>query len=222
MRDKDIIKAAYDVVAGTYAQVVQVPGGTGGPERDTDLAMIRKFTALLPAGAEVLDAGCGTGRMITYLDTLAQENEQPLVIQGCDLSEAMVAIARDAHPNRRILAADLAALPYTPQSFDALLAWYSIIHATPEELAGIFCEFRRVLRPGGVLLLGFQAGSGQRRITNAYGQGVEMTACLHSVPEVLAALQSIGFQEVASLDRGPEGAEGNRQGFVLAELESSR
>ena len=38
----------------------------------------------------------------------------------------------------------------------------------------------------------------------------------------ITALESAGFQKAASLDRAPEGAERNRQGFVLARLDSSR
>lgn len=216
MQDVKIIRAAYDAVACAYARLVPSAGTADGPEEECDLAMIRNFAASLPKGADVLDAGCGAGRMITYLDALAQQSHRPLAIQGCDLSGSMVALAKAAHPHRRILTGDLAALPYEPHSFHGLLAWYSIIHMAPEELPGIFTEFSRVLRPGGRLLLGFQAGTGQRKIINAYGQGVELTACLHPVPEVRSLLQRCGFRILASRDRGPGAAEGYRQGFVLA------
>jgi hypothetical protein len=35
-----------------------------------------------------------------------------------------------------------------------LLAWFSLIHVPDDEVPAVFAHFRRVLRPGGPLLLG--------------------------------------------------------------------
>ena len=111
---------------------------------------------------------------------------------------------------------DLAALPFGGERFDGVLAWYSIIHSPPQELAPIFGEFRRVLRPGGVALIAYQAGTGVRDLTHAYGHDVELRAFLHQPPDVEAALHATGFTVDSRLDRGARAAERHGQCFILA------
>lgn len=43
-------------------------------------------------------------------------------------------------------------------SLAALIAWYSIIHIPDEAIGAVLAGFRRVLRPGGLLLVGFHVG----------------------------------------------------------------
>ncbi|MCC3300914.1 class I SAM-dependent methyltransferase [Arthrobacter sp. zg-Y895] len=205
------VARAYDVVARTYAELIPTAGRDGDPEDERDLAMVRRFAGSLPSGAAVLDAGCGAGRMITYLDTLA-----PLAVEGCDISVGMVRQARKAHPQRQFAVTAMSSLPYGDRSFHGVLAWYSIIHTPPAGLPAVFAEFQRILRPGGRLLLGFQAGTGSRQITNAYGHDVELTAYLHDIRETAALLEGAGFQVCEYLFRAPTAAERSAQGFIRA------
>ena len=211
MTDTDAIAAAYDVVAPAYARLLPDMGTETGPEAKPDLDLVQQFAGLVPPGGTVLDAGCGTGRMVPYLEALAD-----LRVEGCDISEGMVARAQAGNPRHRFRVADLAALPYAAQSFDGVTAWYSIIHTAPKQLHSIGTELHRILVPGGVLLMAFHAGEGPRTITGAYGTEVQMTAHLHRVSEVLAVLRQCGFLITASLERAPVAAERHSQGFVLA------
>jgi SAM-dependent methyltransferase len=43
-------------------------------------------------------------------------------------------------------------------SLAALIAWYSIIHIPDDAIGAVLAGFRQVLRPGGLLLLGFHVG----------------------------------------------------------------
>ncbi len=113
MEESEWIRAAYDEVASAYAQLVQ----NTDPGADLDLAMVQELVRSLPSDAHVLDAGCGAGRMIAYLDSLA-----PLVVDGCDISLSMVELAQAAHPHRRFVVADLGSLPFDSASFDGVLA----------------------------------------------------------------------------------------------------
>ncbi len=204
------VRAAYSAVAETYDRLLPDVSF----EAAVDLSMVAHFLVQVGAGrgADLLDAGCGTGRMMTYLERL----DPSLHLTGSDLSPAMVARARAHHPTRRIDEADLAALPYGEATFDGVLGWYAIIHAPAAGLSGIVAELRRVLRPGGALLLGFHAGSGQRLAHRAYGHDVALTVYLHESSAVADALIAGGFEVGARLERAARPGEKNPQGFLLA------
>lgn len=200
-------RTAYDLVAGDYARLLPDTAA----EAPADLEVIRRFSGSVPDGGPILDAGCGTGRMVGHLQGLGHH-----YLAGVDLSPGMIAQARKAHPGASFTVAELAGLPYPENSFDGILAWYSIIHTAPEELEAVFGQFHRVLRPGGTLLLGFQAGSGARDIRRAYGHDVEMTAHLHGAVDLVGRLDARGFAVDEDLQRAPRGHESQPQGFLRA------
>ena len=200
-------RAAYDLVASDYARLL--PGTAA--EAPADLAIIGRFSASVPEGGPILDAGCGTGRMIGHLHELGH-----LHLAGVDLSPGMIAQATSAYPEASFAVAELAELPYPDHHFDGILAWYSIIHTPPEELGPLWAQFHRVLRSGGSLLLGFQAGTGSRQIRFAYGHQVEMTAQRHDPADLVARLEAAGFIVDEDLQRAPCGPEFGPQGFLRA------
>lgn len=201
----DRTRRAYDTVAREYAR--QLPDASF--EAPLDLAMIDEFVRRLPAEADVLDAGCGTGRMLRHLTALAPS----LRVSGVDLSPGMVAEARAASPDLEIIVGDIAALPHASATFDGVLAWYSLIHRA--ELAPMLRELLRVLRPGGMLLTGFQVGDGARHISHAYGHDVDATAFRRRTEDVAHEARAAGFDVAAALDREPRDNEASPQGVLL-------
>jgi ubiquinone/menaquinone biosynthesis C-methylase UbiE len=70
----------------------------------------------------------------------------------------MLTEARRAHPDIPFEEGRLDDLPITTESLSGAVCWYSIIHTPPERLVDTLTELKRVLEPGGHLLLAFQAG----------------------------------------------------------------
>lgn len=95
-----------------------------------------------PCAGRILDIGCGTGGMLTHLQTFGDA-------VGLDPSEeAQAACVRRSVPFVR---GGGSTLPFRDGSFDIVTALDVIEHVRDD--AGILAEMRRVLRPGGLLLL---------------------------------------------------------------------
>lgn len=109
--------------------------------------VLTEMRARVPAGAAVLDAGCGTGGMLSRLGEWQAK--------GVDVSSAAV-----AHCHQRglpgITQASVSALPFPDACFDAALSLDVLYHAQVDEPAALG-EMARVLRPGGVLILNLPA-----------------------------------------------------------------
>ncbi|RYP88769.1 class I SAM-dependent methyltransferase [Nocardioides guangzhouensis] len=190
------MRDAYDLVADAYA--AHFPSTE--PEQPVDVAMIDHFVGLLGETPDVLDGGCGAGRMAGLL------TDRGCRVQGVDLSPGMVRAARHAHPDIPIGVASLTALPFGDATFDGLLYWYSTIHVPDRKLPTVSREARRVLRPDGHLLVAFQTGHGPREVGEGYRRlGYDVTMVRHHrQPDDLSArFTADGFTEVARLDRAP-------------------
>ena len=110
------------------------------------------------APASVLDAGCGTGRVGRELA------RRGLDVVGVDLDPEMLATARQKAPGVEWRSADLATVDLA-RSFDAVvMAGNVMIFLAPGSEPAVVANLARHLRPGGVLIAGFQIVAGQLTI----------------------------------------------------------
>ncbi len=107
-----------------------------------------------PGGADVLDLGCGIGRVAAALAPRCRS------VLGLDVSAGMVAEARRRcaeHPNLQFEVTPGQNLAFLhPQSFDLVLAIDSfpyLVQAGPEIVAAHLADAVRILRPGGALVV---------------------------------------------------------------------
>ena len=117
-------------------------------------AMLRSVG--LQPGWRVLDAGCGSG---SYLPLIAETVGPTGAITALDLAPENVAIverrATDWGLATPIAArvGSLLALPYADDAFDAVWCANTVGYLTDDELARTLAEFRRVVRPGGIVAI---------------------------------------------------------------------
>lgn len=202
------IRAAYDTVAVDYAALLR----TALAGKPVDRAILAAFADLVLAAdaGPVADLGCGPGRVTAHLASLGVR------VFGVDLSPAMVAVARRAHPELRFDEGSMTALDLPDGALGGVVAWYSIIHTPPALLPAIFAEFGRVLAAGGYLLLAFQAGDERVRLEWAYGHEVSLDAYRLPVERVGALVDQVGLVEQARAVREPEPTEKTPQAYLLA------
>ncbi|HEY3629448.1 MAG TPA: class I SAM-dependent methyltransferase, partial [Jatrophihabitantaceae bacterium] len=96
-------------------------------------------------GETVLDVGCGEGYGAARFAEVAGR------VIGVDYDAAAVAHAAEQYPTARFVRANLAALPVRSQAVDVLATLQVIEHVWDH--AQFVDECRRVLRPGGWLLV---------------------------------------------------------------------
>jgi SAM-dependent methyltransferase len=203
----DDLRATYDTVAADYARII--PGLSA--ESPLEIAFLDRFAdEVATRGGLVADIGCGPGRITAYLAS------RDVNAYGIDLSPMMIAVAAKAHPELRFETGAMSALPIEDGVLAGALAWYSTIHTPVEELPGVYREFARVLAPGGVLLIGFHAGSGVVKVTRSYGHEVDVELQLFDAAELTRLLTKAGFAVDATLVREAVGGERRPQGFLLA------
>jgi len=105
----------------------------------------------LPAGARVLDAGCGRGRNTFFLSQVG------FAAFGCDLSAVAVAIAKGEFSGLgkpvSFQVADLMVLPYASELFAAVVCVHVLPYHVQAGVAQGIRELWRILRPGGWLYL---------------------------------------------------------------------
>lgn len=144
---KALVQRGYDRIAETYAR-------WAGASGDTKAAYTAVVGRLAPSGGRVLDLGCGTGERVT--GALAHRFR----VIGVDISYRSVAMARRTVPGAAFVHADMATVAFRPQSFDVVIAFFSLIHVPREEHAALLHHVGTWLRPGGHLVATMGAGSG--------------------------------------------------------------
>lgn len=138
------VEAAYDLSAPFYDEW-KWQRFWHDSEYPVVAEMFRRFRRSFSRGISLLDLGCGTGWYLEQLVPLCRE------AVGLDLSVGMLAIARHRLPKARLVHADARSVPFSDLRFDAILCTRVLPHLPTISLAA--AEMRRVLRPGGLLVL---------------------------------------------------------------------
>ncbi|HYC53258.1 MAG TPA: methyltransferase domain-containing protein [Gemmatimonadaceae bacterium] len=209
-------------VAGAYNRWAASYDADKNATRDLDAVVVRR-AALVIDDRDVLELGSGTGKNTEYLAARARS------VIAMDFSEAMIARAHQRIPtsNVRFLLHDVRdTWPVQPASVDAVVANLILEHV--HDLAPVFFEAARVLRPGGQFffcelhpyrqLIGAQA----HFVDPETGETIQVTAHVHTVSEYLNGAIEAGFT-VRSIgewteDSAPEGS-APRLISVLLELD---
>lgn len=108
-----------------------------------------RLTRRLPRDAVILDYGCGQGRLASQLVELGYVN-----VLGIDSSAEMIRIAREEVPDAGFAENDGERIPCGDRSVDAILL-FAVLTCIRADAAqkNLLREFKRILRPGGLLLV---------------------------------------------------------------------
>ena len=110
--------------------------------------------ASVTPGMRVLDVGCGRGEILRHCARLGAEaygiDYAPVAL---DMASQVVADEKQSPGKIGVAQADAKILPFPTQSFDRALIFDVVEHLFPWELDLCLAEIRRVLKPGGVIIV---------------------------------------------------------------------
>lgn len=185
------IRSAYDSASEAYAEAFI----DELRHKPRDLELLQQFALSIGHGQQVLDLGCGPGHTTAQLDALG------LTPIGIDLSPEMVAKATSLFPRLTFTVGDFFRLAQASDSVAGILAFYCIVHLSPDQLVPAFREMYRVLACDGTLLLSFHVGTETIRADNFLGTGAVLDFSLFSVNQVQSALVTAGFTDIEIFER---------------------
>ncbi|MEV7319042.1 class I SAM-dependent methyltransferase [Streptomyces sp. NPDC093970] len=201
-------RTSYDAIAKDYSAA-----NADLPTQPVDMSLIGAFAQLVKANgtAPVADLGSGPGHITAHLHGLG------VPAFGIDLSPAMVALAREAHPGLRFHQGSMTSLDLPDETLGGILALYSIIHVPDTHLPAAFAGFHRALVPGGHVLLAFQKSEQPGlHITERFGHRIDLHCYWRPAYVVSDMLVKAGLEVAATLIREPLDQEKWPRAFVLA------
>ncbi|OIN56578.1 class I SAM-dependent methyltransferase [Arsenicibacter rosenii] len=194
----DKILSAYEQMAERYNQLIDHKPHNAYYDRPNTLALLPDV-----AGKVILDAACGPGK---YAEILL---DRGAAVTGFDLSPTMIKLAQERNPARGSFFVHNLATPFTmfaDASFDIVLCALAL-HYLPDWTLTIQ-EFRRVLRPGGILVISIEHPFFEynyfnssayfdvehvRCVWKGFGQPVEVNSYRRPLGECITPLTNNGF-----------------------------
>jgi SAM-dependent methyltransferase len=130
---------------------------------------------------DVLDAGCGSGGTTAWLGRWGR-------VSGIDLEPSALALAQE-RGLRRLLRGSVERLPFADSRFDLVTCFDVLYHLRVGDDRAALAEIRRVLRPGGLVLVRVPAHNWLR---GAHDEAVH-TRHRYDRPELVRKLRAAGF-----------------------------
>jgi SAM-dependent methyltransferase len=141
--------------------------------------------------SQSLELGCGFGRLSPTFASLSTQHV------AVDINDDALAIARTAYPKLTFQPIDGDHVPFPDSAFDLVVTWTVLQHVPPGKIADTIAELKRVLAPGGVVLL----------CEETRNAGQPSKHCWHRTPEfyqrAFAPLQLTHSSYIEEIDRLP-------------------
>ena len=184
---------SYDQVAAEYADKFKDEMDDKPFDRDCLDRLAREVGDLGP----ICDMGCGPGQIARYL------HRNRIATLGVDLSSRMIAEAQRLNPNIHFHQGDMLALPDVDHAWGGIAAFYCIIHVPREKVVDALYEMKRVLKPGGVLLLAFHIGDETEHLDEWWDKPVNLDFAFYQPKEMKNWLSEAGYELEEILVREP-------------------
>jgi ubiquinone/menaquinone biosynthesis C-methylase UbiE len=186
----------------TYRQIATV-FAEANRDRSVLLDDMAAFADGLPAGALVVDVGCGPG-----FDAALLRQEHGLNAIGLDYSHTMMQTGREQYDIPvPFVQASMSQMPFPPGSLDGIWACASLLHWPRADLPAVLAHFARMLRPNGRFYLSVKQGDNDGYAQRAYGREASRYFTYWQPETLDPLLTAVGFspmlQKTSPAEKGP-------------------
>jgi SAM-dependent methyltransferase len=152
---------------------------------------IEQFLAMLKPEDLVLDAGCAYGRDTEYMKSKGYS------VKAIDLSPALIARARELYPEIEFAIADVRSTGFTDNTFEGIWCNATLLHLNDEDMTKALQEFKRILKPNGILAVSLKKGESTRQFVEKFSSQSERFFNFKTHETFLEQLADVGLREVA-------------------------
>lgn len=178
---KQTVGSGYDRVAERYLS-------SKNADDPVTLAALEELACDVPPGGAVVDLGCGAGVPVT------QWLARRFTVTGVDISARQLELARDHVPRASFIHASMTTVEFAPESFDAAVAFHSIIHVPRAEQPALLRHIHGWLKPGGAFLATWAIHDWEGEEENWEGWGAAMGWSHYDAETNLRLLHEAGFR----------------------------
>ena len=191
--NREQTRKSYDLVAEEYVRrlyhkLEHMP---------LDCEVLERFATAVRNQGLVGDLGCGPGQVARYL------HQRGVAVVGLDLSPRMVELARQLNHDIEFQQGDMVKLPAQDMSWAGIVAFYSIINIPRSEVVAVLSEWRRVLQPGGLVLLSFHRGQQEQHVDTLWDKPISLDFTFFECAEMEGYLRQAGYVVQERRERGP-------------------
>jgi SAM-dependent methyltransferase len=187
------IRESYDRLAAEYASRIF----DELQQKPLDRGLLDRFAAELTGRGEVCDMGCGPGHIARYL------RDAGTAVFGLDLSPRMLEEARQLNPDISFREGNMMALELPDGGLSGISAFYAIVNIPNTSLPLVFREMKRVLRPGGLLLLAFHTGDSILHEDELWSRRISMDFFLFPPLAIRRHIEATGLVVEEIIEREP-------------------
>ena len=202
---KKLVKIGYDSNAESFQRFVDYS--------IKDLAIFKKFVSKLPKLGKVLDLGCGPGSISGYFF------ENGFDYYGVDGSDKQISLAQSHFPvkSHKFLTYDMFKFCQSQpdNSYDGILALFSIFHLPRETHTDLFKSMKRILKEKAPILFTAFDSDYDGRENDWLKKGTTMYWSNHKYSWYMNKLDDLGFKKVEIFMRNYKFAEEDVEQFFL-------
>lgn len=184
---------SYSRVAEAYAQRIF----DELKDKPLDRQLLDRLAERTMGQGVVCDLGCGPGQVARYLQERGAE------VMGLDAAAGMITLARQLNPAIPFVQGNMLALTVPDSAWAGIAAFYSLIHIHRADMPQVLAELKRVLQPGGVMLLSFHIGDEMIHLDEWWEKPVNLDFYFFQPAEMTDFLTQAGFVLEETIEREP-------------------
>ncbi|PLN86840.1 putative O-methyltransferase [Aspergillus taichungensis] len=177
---RDIVEYAYDNITKWYLEWVS---SQKSPRESYTKMLLDK----LHSTPSILELGCGPG--VPILKMLLDHGAE---VVANDISTKQIEMARARCPGAKLVAGDMAALTFEPESFHGVVSFYTMFHLPRAMLRDMLAKIHGWLKPGGIFVLNLATMDEEEIHGEFLGYGMFWSS--YGVDENRELLKETGFE----------------------------